>query len=246
MSVVIAGAIEIEMIRIPAGQFLMGSQNAFFSEAPPHAVTFNSDFWFGKYPVTCSQWGAVMGTSPSRFAGWTDHPVESITWDDACEFCERLTERAGCHVRLPSEAEWEYACRAGMPSDFFFGPWGPFMDDTAIALEIRHRLCDFAWFDLNSQDSTHPVGLKQANPWGVHDVLGNVWEWCADVWYGDYSMAHADGTPRQEDANNRPRRVVRGGAWDMNAFRCRSSYRSYDFRDAAKSQVGFRIVVDKL
>ena len=126
----------------------------------------------------------------------------------------------------------------------FRGRWGPFLDETEITPEIRRELCRFAWFDLNSRDRTHPVCQKDPNAWGFFDMIGNVWEWCADVWHSGYDSAPDDGSPWLDDAARQPRRCLRGGAWDMNAFRCRSSYRSFDHRELATNRFGFRIALD--
>jgi formylglycine-generating enzyme required for sulfatase activity len=244
MQAIVAGEVCVELIAVPAGTFLMGSANEFFSEAPAHPVSFRSGFLMGKYPITQAQWQAVMGHNPSAFRDAPDRPVDSVTWEQAAAFCRCLSERTGRRVRLPSEAEWEYACRAGTADDFFFGPWGPLADDGDVPWEARQALCEYAWFDLNSGGGSRPVGLKRPNPWGLHDLLGNVWEWCADVWHGDYAGAPGDGSPWVEGAGRQPRRCLRGGAWDMNAFRCRSPYRSYDDRELATNRFGFRVVVD--
>jgi formylglycine-generating enzyme required for sulfatase activity len=185
---------------------------------------------------------APNGERPIRIFVGPTHPVESVNWDEASEFCRRLSARVGCNVRLPSEAEWEYACRAGTVDDFFFAPDGAFLDDTEIPPGIVHLLHDCAWFDQNSSEATQPVGLKRPNPWGLHDMIGNVWEWCADVWHNDYTGAPNGGGAWVADESRQPRRVLRGGAWDMNAFRCRSSYRSFDHRHFATSRIGFRLV----
>jgi formylglycine-generating enzyme required for sulfatase activity len=243
MRISLGANVELELILVRRGRFIMGSENQLFSESPPHAVCFRADFLLGKYPVTQSQWEAVMGANPSAFCNSPNLPVDSVSWDQALEFCDRLSERSGNRVRLPSEAEWEYACRAGTQNDFFFGPWGPFLDETEIPSAARSVLFDFAWFDLNSRDRTHPVGLKQPNAWGFYDMIGNVWEWCADVWHSGYGGAPGDGSPWLDDAAQ-PRRCLRGGAWDMNAFRCRSSYRSYDHKELPTSRFGFRIAAD--
>jgi eukaryotic-like serine/threonine-protein kinase len=231
MRLVIASEITVELVLIPTGDFLMGSGNDFFSENPIHTVSFRSGFLLGRFPVTQEQWQAVMGYNPSAFRDSPNHPVDSISCDQAAEFCRRLSGLSGKLVRLPSEAEWEYACRAGTTGEFFFGHWGPFWDDSEVPWEVRQALCDYAWFDLNSGGCSKPVGLKLPNPWGLHDMLGNVWEWCADVWHDDYAGAPQDGGPWFEGEERQPRRCLRGGAWDMNAFRCRSSYRSYDHKD---------------
>src|SRR5262245_33307560 len=206
----------VELLPAPAGEFLMGSDNDLFGEAPAHAVRFRAGFWLGKYPVTQSQWRAVMGTNPSAFPEAPGRPVDGVSWDQAEEFCRRLSTLSGHRVRLPSEAEWEYACRAGTTGEFFFTPGGPFRDDSEVPPGARQALCDFAWFDMNSGGSTRPVGQKRPNPWGLYDMVGNVWEWCADVWHSDYVGAPQDGRPWLEGEGRQPRRCLRGGAWDMN------------------------------
>ncbi len=236
----------LEVVSIPPGEFLMGSTNEVFAEVPAHWVRFRTGFGLGKYPVTQAQWLAVMGDNPSTFVTSLDHPVEGVRWDQAVEFCARLSIKAGLHIRLPSEAEWEYACRAGTVGEFFFSEDGPFLDDSEIPQNVRLALDEFAWFDLNSVETTHPIGLKLPNPWGLHDMLGNVWEWCADVWHDEYLNAPNDGSAWIEGNERQPRRCLRGGAWDMNAFRCRSSYRSYDHREMATHRIGFRVAVDEI
>jgi formylglycine-generating enzyme required for sulfatase activity len=238
-----AGGAEIEMIAVPAGAFVMGSANAMFSEAPPHAVRIERSFWLARSPVSQAQWIAVTGDNPSEFRGDPDLPVDSVSYDVAADFCRRLGERCNQPTRLPSEAEWEYACRAGTTTDFFFGAWGPFNDESEIPWAAREALCDYAWFDLTSQDRTWPVATKTANPWGFRDMTGGLWEWCADVWHDSYDGAPTDGAAWMRGAETQPRRVQRGGAWDMNAFRCRSSYRSFDHHGFATSRFGLRVAL---
>jgi formylglycine-generating enzyme required for sulfatase activity len=245
MEIVAAGGLVVELLPIPPGAFLMGSDNQLFSEAPAHPVHFRSGFYLGKYPITQALWQAVTGDNPAAFRDSADRPVDGVSWDQAVTFCQRLSDQSGQCVRLPSEAEWEYACRAGTPGEFFFGPWGPFHDDSEVPWEARQVLGEYAWFDLNSGGSTRPVGLKRPNPWGLHDMLGNLWEWCADVWHGDYAGAPNEGSSWVEDAQRQPRRCLRGGAWDMNAFRCRSPYRSYDHRELATNRFGLRVAMDR-
>ena len=243
MHLLVSGNVPLELVPISPGEFRMGSDNLYFSESPAHSVKISSSFLLGKYPITQAQWLAVMGENPSEFRTSPDQPVDSVNWDQATAFCRRLSEQSRLQVRLPSESEWEYACRAGTASDFFFGPWGPFLDDSELVWDIRLELCEYAWFDLNSNDRTWPVGLKRPNPWGLHDMLGNVWEWCEDVWHDDYSSAPANGSPWTADAESQPRRCLRGGAWNMNAFRCRSSYRSNDHRELATNRFGLRVAI---
>jgi formylglycine-generating enzyme required for sulfatase activity len=238
------GGTSIELVRLPPGTFLMGSRNELFSEAPPHEVTIAHPFCLGKYPVTQRQWELVTGANPSHFGPSPEHPVDSVSWADASHFCELLSRRCGLTVRLPSEAEWEYACRAGTSAEFFFSGAGPFVDDEAVPHEIRLALRDYAWFHENSGGTTHTVGEKRPNPWGLHDLTGNVWEWCADHWHDGYTGAPADGRPWVEAAPRRPLRCLRGGAWDMNGFRCRSTYRSWDWEQMATSRIGLRICIE--
>jgi formylglycine-generating enzyme required for sulfatase activity len=133
-------------------------------------------------------------------------------------------------VRLPSEAEWEYACRAGTATEYFFG-------------DCEADLGAYAWFCLNSDERPHPVGLKRPNSWGFYDMAGNVWEWCSDVWHSDYTGAPTDGSPRQDGGERQPRRCLRGGAWNFDAFRCRSAYRSRDWKHFATNHFVVRIAV---
>lgn len=234
----------LELVHVPPGDFLMGSGNQFFSESPQHRVTIPAGILLGRYPITQAQWLSVMGDNPSFFRDSSNHPVDSVSWVQAAAFCQRARDQSGHCIRLPSKAEWEYACRAGTSGDFFFGPWGPLVDDTEVPWEAREALCDYGWFDLNSDDRTHPIGLKRSNPWGFHDMLGNVWEWCADVWHDDYAGAPSGHSAWIEGEGRQGKRCLRGGAWDMNAFRCRSSYRSFDYKELATNRFGFRVAMD--
>jgi formylglycine-generating enzyme required for sulfatase activity len=239
-----AVGITFELCLIPEGSFKMGSGNKYFSEAPVHEVNIDRSFYLGKFPITQRQWGAVCGRNPSEFHLSEDHPVDSVSWIDSTRFCEQLSSLTGRRVRLPSEAEWEYACRAASGSEYFFTPEGPFLDDASTAAHIRRELLEFAWFDENSRGTTHPVGGKRSNGWGLCDMIGNVWEWCADHWHGSYDGVPSDGRPWLEANPRRPLRCLRGGAWDMNAFRCRSTYRSWDWEDLATNRFGLRICVE--
>ena len=224
--------VTIPLVKIPPGQFSMGSPLGlpFAPEGPVHQADLSCSFMMGRFPVTQEQYITVMGKNPSEYTEYIA-PVETVSWDDAKLFCERLSAIIGYHTRLPTETEWEYACRAGTSTQYYFG------DDAKM-------LSEYAWFELNSDERAHPVGLKRPNAWGLFDMVGNVWEWCEDVWHGDYTGAPEDGTAWMTNQEWQDRRVVRGAAWNMDAFRCRCSYRSYDHKGTATDQLGFRIVVD--
>ncbi len=222
--------VTLEMVGLPAGQFLMGSPDsdpdAKSDEKPQHQVKVNS-FAIGKYPVTQAQYEAVMGNNPSRFQNNPQNPVEKVSWNDAQAFCQKLSQISGKTYRLPTEAEWEYACRAGTTTRYYFG------DDA-------NQLGDYAWYAGNSQQTTHPVGQKKPNAWELYDMSGNVWEWCEDNWHDSYENA-----PRDDSAwlrNNNNYHIVRGGSWDFNPYYCRSASRirfspGFDF-----NYLGFRVV----
>ncbi len=191
-SIVLAGDVKMEMIYCPPGQFMMGEEDS------EHRVAITQGFWIGKFPVTQAQWRAVMGNDPSHFSG-DDLPVEQVSWDDCQEFCKRI----GQGTRLPTEAEWEYASRAG-----------------TVGIE-EQNVDVMAWHFGNSGGCTHPVGGKEPNAWGIHDMLGNVQEWCSD-WYGEYS---GDFEIDPAGSATGALRVVRGGSWINFARYCRSAYR---------------------
>ena len=173
------GDSHLEFVLIRPGAFTMGSHRGLPTELPTRRVRIDSAFFLSRYPVTQAVWRAVMGQSPACFVGDVRLPVDGVSWDDAQTFLARASNVTGARLRLPSEAEWEYACRAGSDAEYFFG------DDAA-------RVGEFAWYAANSEDRTHPVGLKKPNDWGLYDMTGNVWEWCEDVWHADYVDAPAD------------------------------------------------------
>lgn len=212
----------------------MGSVNGlpFAPETPVHTVRLAYSFFIACFPITQGQYQLVCGNNPSQFSDAENLPVENVSWFDAKLFCEKLSTLTQSHFRLPSEAEWEYICRAGATTEYFFG-------------DNAQDLGNYAWYDLNSNEQTAPVGLKAPNPWGIYDLVGNVWEWCEDVWHGDYQNAPTDGSSWMTNQETQLRRCVRGGAWNMDAFRCRSSYRSYDWNDTKTNRLGFRIVMSE-
>ncbi len=219
----------LEMRHIPPGAFQMGSASGGDSDERPFTrVTLTKPYWLGKTEVTQAQWTAVMGNNPSQFKG-DDRPVEQVSWNDAMEFCRKLTEREraagrlpeGYAYTLPTEAEWEYACRAGTTGDY------------------AGNLDAMGWYGANSGSTTHPVGTKQANAWGLHDMHGNVWEWCAD-WYGNYpggSVTDPTGPPSGSY------RVLRGGCWFSAAVDCRSAGRSENGPGLRSLIIGFRLAL---
>ena len=234
----ISNGVTLEMVSLPAGEFLMGSpdsdSDAHDDEKPQHPVKVNS-FAIGKYPVTQAQYEAVMGTNPSHFKNnsWfknnLQNPVEQVSWNDAQAFCQKLSQITGKTYRLPTEAEWEYACRAGTTTRYYFG------DDAS-------QLGDYAWYSANSQSKTHPVGQKRPNAWGLYDMSGNVWEWCEDDWHDNYIGAPTDGSAWLINNDNRSHlKCLRGGSWFESPNLCRSAYRSGNLPDGVYNFNGFRV-----
>jgi formylglycine-generating enzyme required for sulfatase activity len=224
-------SIGMEFVLIPAGEFLMGSdkgkdQDADDDETPQHRVRISKPFYLGKYEVTQALWEAVMGNNPSLFKD-RSNPVELVSWDDAQEFIKRLNAREGHNrYRLPTEAEWEYAVRAGTSTDFFWG-------------EDESRLGEYAWYYGNSGHSTHPVGQKKPNPWRLYDVYGNVREWVQD-WATYYSPSPATDPQGPPTGSFR---AIRNGGWFDDADACRSACRYFMVPDATSVDFGFRIVL---
>lgn len=217
----IAG-LKLEFVHVEPGEFVMGSGSGMNSEQPPHKVRISKGFDLGKYEVTQAQWQALMGSNPSRFQA-PEKPVDSISWEDTRQFLAKLNnaDRAN-HYRLPTEAEWEYAARAGTSGDY------------------PGELDEIAWYFSNSNLETHPVGRKKPNPWGLYDMLGNVWEWCQDWFNADYySASPAVDPPGPAEGVNK---VLRGGSWGANAVYTRSSVRISFFPGQKNSYFGFRIV----
>jgi formylglycine-generating enzyme required for sulfatase activity len=196
-------------VLIPAGEFLMGSADGDDDELPVHTVRISQPFYLGQYAVTQGQWQAVMESNPSRFTGDPNRPVETVSWEDVQDFIRRLHAReGGATYRLPTEAEWEYAARAGSTTAYSFG------DDP-------RQLSEYAWYHENAGGQTHPVGQLKPNAWGLYDMHGNVWEWVQD-WYGSYT-AGAAVDPAGPSSGSR--RVIRGGGWGRGAGHGRSAYR---------------------
>jgi formylglycine-generating enzyme required for sulfatase activity len=212
----------IEMVQLPGGRFIMGDKDEV--DAPPHEVIVAA-FYMDKHLVTQDEYQRTMGDNPSRWKS-DENPVEQVRWSDAVKFCNARSREEGlqpCYdletwqcdfeangYRLPTEAEWEYACRAGAQTAYFFG------NDAS-------KLGDYAWFDKNSGGHPQPTGLKRSNPWGLHDMVGNVWQWCNDFYQVDYYSQSPQENPHgPKEGENK---VVRGGAWKFSGDNCRSGYR---------------------
>ena len=233
----LGNGIFLEMVHIPGGTFIMGSpeneEGYNKSQSPQHEVTVPA-FFMGKYLVTQKQWRIVaalpkininLEPEPSHFQG-DNLPVEGVSWYDTEEFCARLSQKTNKAYRLPSEAEWEYACRGRTTTAFYFGK--------TISPELAN-------YDSQYREKTTEVGIFPANPFGLYDMCGNVWEWCEDGWHEDYINAPDDGTAWLNDSNNR--RVMRGGSWLIPSENCRSSFRFYaDAGFFGCNLFGFRVM----
>ncbi|MDK2938525.1 MAG: hypothetical protein PWQ51_689 [Methanolobus sp.] len=231
----ISNSIGMDFVLIPAGQFYMGSDStpivAF--DDPLHEVNIGNDFYMGKYEVTQIQWETVMGTNPSYFKG-DKLPVEQVSWNDAREFIRRLNKLENTDkYRLPTEAEWEYACKAGNDTDFSF-------TNEATDLDEYGWSDSYGWCAINANGTTHPVGEKKANAWGLYDMHGNVWEWVQDSWHDNYENAPADGTAWEEE--NSSDRVGKGGSWMDGPNYCKSAFRGSLDANSTSYVLGFRIV----
>jgi formylglycine-generating enzyme required for sulfatase activity len=246
---IFTNSIEMEFILIPAGSFMMGTDcqedNPFTEkneyaecdhkvEHPKHEIVISEPFYISKYEVTQLQWYLIMDKNPANFktekVGMDSrhHPVEMVSWDDVQEFIRKLNKKEGTNAyRLPSEAEWEYAARAGTDTEYFFG-------------NDPHRLKEYAWYVENSKAKTNQVGTLKPNSWGLYDMYGNVWEWCLD-WYDGayYSKSPSENPPGPNSGTNR---VLRGGSWSSLARICRSAYRHAAAPDSHDDSFGFRLV----
>jgi formylglycine-generating enzyme required for sulfatase activity len=219
----IINSISMDFVLIPAGEFTMGSEYD-DDEQPVHNVKIKTPFYLGMYSVTQREWKTVMGDNPSYFEG-DDLPVECVSWDDVQEFIKKLNTKEGTdQYRLPSEAEWEYASRAGTTTRYSFG-------------DSDSKLGEYAWYEDNSDRKTHPVGEKKPNQWGLFDMHGNVWEWMQDTYHEDYDCAPTDGSAW---AGSGARRGIRGGGRGHFADSCGSASRSFNFHD--ELDLGFRLV----
>jgi formylglycine-generating enzyme required for sulfatase activity len=234
----------VNMVFVPPNTFTLGSPTNEVGhqsdESPQTIVTLSHGFWMGRFPVTQRDYLAVTGSNPSGFPGDLDRPVESVSWFAASNYCALLTQQdlaagripPGSHYRLPTEAEWECAARAGSSTRFYYG------DDPDLT-----SLSNYAWFGAHNGITTHPVGQKLPNAWGLYDMEGNVWEWCQD-WYGPYPGG-AVTNPQGPVSNPIGFKVIRGGAWESSEFDCRSARRSIEGASPFISDfiIGFRVVL---
>jgi formylglycine-generating enzyme required for sulfatase activity len=221
----------MELILVPADEFEIGSpseeKDRFDYECSAHKVMIKNSFYMGKYPVSQKQWKKIMGKNPSHFKG-EDRPVEMVSWNEVQKFVKKLNEKEGTDkYRLPSEAEWEYACRAGSKTKYYFGNEGS-------------KLNEYAWYAENSGSQTHPIGQKKPNSWSLYDMHGNVWEWVQDKWHENYKNSPADGSAWEDE--NCSYRVSRGGSWFCDAELCRSTSRFKRDPEKHISNVGFRLL----
>jgi formylglycine-generating enzyme required for sulfatase activity len=212
-----SGSTKLEMIAVPSGRYKMGGR---------HQVSISA-FSMGKHQITQAQYESVMGTNPSHFKG-ANLPVEQVSWNDTVAFCQKLSQKTGKQYCLPSEAEWEYACRSGSTTKYCFG-------------DSDSQLKNYAWYDPNSGSKTHTVGQKKPNAWGLYDMHGNVWEWCADNWESDLSKLPKDGKAIFSSGDS-SRHSFRGGSWYLYSYSCRSVNRFSDSSVYRYNALGFRVV----
>ena len=236
----ITNSIGMKLVLIPKGTFMMGSpetEKGRQENETQHEVTISKDYYLGVHEVTQAQYETVMGKNPSHFQGAivgnenADLPVENVSWDDAVEFCKKLSDlpeekKAGRVYRLPTEAQWENACRAGSKTAYLFD------DEEGL-------LPEYGWFNRNSSNRTHTVGLLEPNAWGLYDMHGNVWEWCSD-WYGEYPKGAVRNPTGPKVGSDR---VYRGGCWDFEAANCRSAFRNWNYPSLRLDYYGLRVAL---
>jgi formylglycine-generating enzyme required for sulfatase activity len=235
----LGNGVTLEMVQIPGGTFLMGSppgeQKRSSSEGSQHQVTVPG-FFMGKYKVTQAQYQAIMGNNPSKSKG-EKRPVEQVSWNDAVEFCKRLSQKTGRTYRLPSEAEWEYAARAGTTTPFYFGE--------TITTDLANYNGSYTHASGPKgqyREQTTNVGSFPPNAFGLYDMHGNVWEWCQDEWHDSYQGAPTDGSAWLTQGSTNVQKLLRGGSWYAGPSNCRSASRVRELPDGRLTDVGFRLV----
>jgi formylglycine-generating enzyme required for sulfatase activity len=236
----LTNTIGMKLVLIPKGTFMMGSpesEEGRYKNETQHEATISKDYYLGVYEVTQAQYEKIMGNNPSAYQGAkvadlnADLPVEKVSWDDAVDFCKKLSDlpeekKANREYRLPTETEWEYACRAGSKTIYSFD------DEEGL-------LPEYGWFKRNSSNRTHTVGLLEPNAWGLYDMHGNVWEWCSD-WYGEYPKGAVSD---QSGPTIGKARVDRGGDWNSEAAFCRSAFRDRSQPLDRSTTQGFRVAL---
>lgn len=235
----LGNGVTLEMVQIPPGTFTMGSPSSEDrrqdDEGPQRQVTVRG-FYIGKYTITQAQYEAIMGNNPANFKG-AKRPVENVSWNDAVEFCRKLSQKTGRSYRLPSEAEWEYACRAGTTTPFYFGE--------TITTDLVNYDGNYTYGSAPKgvfRGTTTEVGKFPPNAFGLYDMHGNVWEWCQDDWYADYKGAPTDGSARLS-GNDNHNKLLRGGSWNNFPEVCRSANRSNASRGYRHVNNGFRVML---
>jgi formylglycine-generating enzyme required for sulfatase activity len=233
----LGNGVTLEMVSVPAGRFMMGSRpgRGYDDEHPQHSVAIAS-FLLGKYPITQEQWEAVMAWKPPYRCQGPRRPVDRVTWNNAIEFCHRLWEKTGRAYRLPSEAQWEYGCRADTTTPFYFGE--------TITTDLANYVGEHTYLSEPKgvyRHVTTDVGSFPPNAFGLYDMHGNVWEWCADVWHDDYTGAPTDGSAWQ--CHTTSSRVLRGGSWHDPPGICRCAARLKLNPSDGEDFIGFRVAL---
>ena len=234
-TVVLPGGVQLEFVYIPPGKFLMGSSmqelERHGDEGPVRQVVISKGFYMSKYEVTQGQWLAVMNNNPSVMnekSNWKRHPADNVSWNDCNTFISKINELGLGTFRMPTEAEWEYACRAGTTSRYYWG------NDTT-----DYQVHEYAWAFSKAEGISHPVGLKKPNNWGLYDMSGNVWEWCSD-WRGPY---RADRLIDPTGPGEGKKKIYRGGSWFNKPSTLRSANRNGHEPDMRGTNAGLRLVL---
>jgi formylglycine-generating enzyme required for sulfatase activity len=250
----LGNGMKLTLMQIPAGEFVMGAPEdepeSSDDERPQHLVKV-AQFYMGQFPITQAQWRVVAGyepidrpldPDPSGFKG-DDRPVEQVSWEEAQEFCQRLSAKTGRDYRLPSEAQWEYACRAGTTTPFHFGETiAPELANYRTTAKYDGRMKYDGRLTAGYREETIAVGSFPANDWGLCDMHGNVWEWCEDDWHENYEGAPIDGSAWLKPSREETYRLLRGGSWYFGPGYCRSASCNYGQRDGRDVNIGFRVV----
>ncbi len=247
-----AGSRPLRLVRIPAGDFLMGNtgterdlegcSDLCNSELPQHLVTINYGFYMGETEVTQAQWQAVMGSNPTCNSDGPNNPVECVSWEDCQAFITQLEGRVGGDFHLPSEAEWEYACRGSASNPHRYAPFS-FSDNPSPtdlwSCQFNSLFDKYMWWCGNAGGQPHEVAQKLPNSWGLYDMYGNVWEWCQDYWHDIYNNAPDDGNAWEDEGD--VYRVLRGSDWYNHARMCRSASRNWSGPSERNAHIGFRL-----